>query len=111
MPWSALQTDLYELTMMAGYWAAGMDSLATFEMYVRELPDRRGYLIAAGLDQALDYLEQLRFTAEQIDYLRRLPVFARVPSMFFDQCLPAFRFKGEVWAIDEGTPVFPHEPF
>ncbi len=111
MQWTSLATDLYELTMMAGYWVAGMNPLATFELYVREMPDRRGYLVAAGLEQALDYLERLRFTPEQIDYLRHLPVFARVPAAFFDQCLPAFAFKGEVWAIEEGTPVFPHEPF
>lgn len=109
-PVSALATDLYELTMMAGYWAAGMDQLATFELYVRDMPDHRGYLVAAGLEQALDYLEQVRFTAEQIEYVRRLPVFAHVPAAFFDECLPAFRFKGEVWALEEGTPVFPHEP-
>jgi nicotinate phosphoribosyltransferase len=110
MPVSALATDLYELTMMAGYWAAGMKDLATFELYVREMPDHRGYLVAAGLEQALDYLEQVRFTREQIEFLRGLPVFARVPASFFDQCLPAFEFKGEVWAVEEGTPVFPHEP-
>ena len=107
---SALATDLYELTMMAGYWATGMNELATFELYVRELPDHRGYLVAAGLDQALDYLEQVAFTPEQIDYLRALPVFAQVPKTFFDDCLPGFRFRGEVWAVEEGTPIFPHEP-
>jgi nicotinate phosphoribosyltransferase len=108
---SALATDLYELTMMAGYWAAGMNQPAGFELYVRELPDHRDYLVAAGLEQALDYLEQVRFTPEQIDYLRRLPVFQRVPGAFFDECLPSFAFKGEVWAVEEGTPIFPHEPF
>src|SRR5512146_2989974 len=91
---SALATDLYELTMMAGYWVAGMNERATFELYVRELPDHRGYLVAAGLEQALDYLLQLRFTGEQIEYLRRLPVFAQVPAGFFDQCLPSLRFEG-----------------
>ncbi len=107
---SALATDLYELTMMAGYWANGMNQLATFELYVRDMPDHRGYLVAAGLEQALDYLEHVRFTPEQIAYLRALPVFARVPATFFDDCLAAFRFGGEVWAVEEGTPVFPHEP-
>lgn len=108
---SALSTDLYELTMMAGYFVAGMDQQASFELYVRELPDHRGYLVAAGLEQALEYLQQLRFTPDEIEYLRRLPVFARVPGAFFDDYLPAFRFRGEVWAVEEGTPVFPHEPF
>ena len=59
---STLATDLYELTMMAGYWAAGMNQLATFELYVRDMPDHRGYLVAAGLEQALDYLLEVRFT-------------------------------------------------
>ncbi len=111
MQFSALATDLYELTMMAGYWAAGMNPLATFELYVREMPEHRGYLVAAGLEQALQYLETLRFTAEQIAYLRHLPVFANVPPTFFDECLRPFTFTGEVWAVEEGTPVFPHEPF
>ncbi len=108
---SALATDLYELTMMAGYWAAGMNPVATFELYVREMPDQRGYLVAAGLEQALEYLEQVRFTRDQIEYVRALPVFAQVPATFFDECLPQFQFRGEVWAVEEGTPIFPHEPF
>ncbi len=107
---SALATDLYELTMMAGYWAAGMNEPASFELYVRDLPDHRGYLVAAGLEQALDYLEHLRFTQDEIEYLRRLPVFRNVPAGFFDRCLPSFAFNGEVWAMEEGTPAFAHEP-
>ena len=108
---TALATDLYELTMMAGYWAAGMDQRASFELYVREMPDHRGYLVAAGLEQALDHLQQVRFTPGQIQYLRRLPVFQGVPPAFFDECLTSFAFEGEVWAVEEGTPIFPHEPF
>ena len=107
---SALATDLYELTMLAGYWTAGMNEPASFELYVRDMPDHRGYLVAAGLEQALHYLEGLRFTREQIDYLRRLPVFAHVRPEFFDDCLASFAFSGEVWAAEEGTPIFPHEP-
>jgi nicotinate phosphoribosyltransferase len=110
MTFSALTTDLYELTMMAGYDTAGMDVCASFEVYVRELPAHRGYLVAAGLEQALAYLEALHFSPEHINYLRHLPVFQRVPRRFFDDVLPAFRFQGEVWAVEEGTPVFPHEP-
>jgi nicotinate phosphoribosyltransferase len=108
---SALATDLYELTMMAGYWAAGMNQRASFELYVREMPDHRGYLVAAGLEQALDYLQQVRFTPGQVQHLRRLPVFQGVPPAFFDECLTSFAFEGEVWAVEEGTPIFPHEPF
>lgn len=107
---SALGTDLYELTMAAGYHAHGVDGLATFELYVRGLPPTRAFLVAAGLDQALDYLEHLRFTADEIAYLRDLPNFRHIDRTFFDEYLPAFRFTGEVWAIPEGTPVFPPAP-
>ncbi len=106
----SLSTDLYELTMMAGYYVAGMRASATFELYVRELPRNRSFLVAAGLEQALEYLEALRFTPEQIGYLRGLPMFEPVPAAFFDEYLPAVRFTGEVWAVPEGTPVFAHEP-
>jgi nicotinate phosphoribosyltransferase len=107
---SALITDLYELTMMAGYDRSGMHARATFELFVRRLPDRRAYLIAAGLEQALQYLESLRFTGEQIAYLRALPNFQGVPDRFFDETLPALRFTGDVYAVPEGTPVFAYEP-
>ncbi|MBI4263802.1 MAG: nicotinate phosphoribosyltransferase [Acidobacteria bacterium] len=106
----ALSTDLYELTMMAGYHAAGLMAPATFELYVRNLPPNRAYLVAAGLEQALQYLEHVRFTKEDIEYLRHVPAFSRVRDEFFDDYLPAFRFSGEVWAVEEGTPVFPPEP-
>ena len=107
---SALATDLYEITMAAGYHAHGQNGLATFELYVRELPPTRNFFIAAGLDQALAHLEGLRFTPEDIAYLRRLPNLRGVGHTFFDEYLPAFRFSGEVWAIPEGTPVFPPAP-
>lgn len=106
----SLSTDLYELTMMAGYYVSGRRAPATFELYVRELPRNRSFLVAAGLEQALEYLEALHFTPAQIDFLRRLPMFEPVPAAFFDEYLPAVRFTGEVWAVPEGTPVFPHEP-
>jgi nicotinate phosphoribosyltransferase len=106
----ALSTDLYELTMMAGYHAAGLMARATFELYVRELPVNRSFLIAAGLEQALEYLENLRFRPEEIEYLRGLPNLQSVQRGFFEEYLPRFRFTGEVWAIEEGTPVFPPEP-
>jgi nicotinate phosphoribosyltransferase len=108
---TALSTDLYELTMMAGYYVAGVAERATFEMYVRELPFNRSFLVAAGLEQALGYLEALRFEPDEIEYLRRLPNLQGVPSAFFDGFLPRFRFTGDVWAVSEGTPVFAHEPF
>jgi nicotinate phosphoribosyltransferase len=107
---SALSTDLYELTMMAGYYSAGIVDRATFELYVREFPKHRLYLVAAGLEQALDHLESLRFEPEEIEYLRRQSILAGVPASFFDEYLPSFRFCGEVWATDEGTPIFPQQP-
>jgi nicotinate phosphoribosyltransferase len=109
-PGGALSTDFYELTMMAGYYTAGITSPATFELYVRDLPLHRSFLIAAGLEQALAYLESLRFDAADIAHFRSLPNLERVPAAFFDDYLPRFRFTGEVWAIEEGTPVFPPEP-
>src|SRR3990167_5551649 len=106
---SALLTDLYELTMAAAYFENNIRATASFELFVRALPRDRGDLVAAGLEQALDYLESLRFTSEEIDFLRRQEVFRRVSDAFFES-LRAFRFTGEVWAAPEGTLVFAEEP-
>jgi nicotinate phosphoribosyltransferase len=106
-------TDLYQLTMAGAYHAlAGEGRLperATFELWVRRLPARRNFLIFAGLEQALASLAALRFGREQLDWLRGLDVFARVPDGFFDE-LEAFRFRGDVRAMAEGTVFFPGEP-
>jgi nicotinate phosphoribosyltransferase len=107
---TALATDLYQLTMMAGYDAAGYQARTTFELFVRELPDERSYLVASGLAQALDYLESLAFTPDEITWLRTLPVFQNVQPRFFLDVLPSFRFTGDVWAVDEGEVVFASEP-
>jgi nicotinate phosphoribosyltransferase len=107
---SGLETDLYQLTMAAGYWRAGFTEPATFELFVRRLPARRSYLIACGLDPAIAFLEGIRFDARERDWLRRLPQLSRVPAGFFDEYLASFRFSGEVWAVPEGTPVFANEP-
>jgi nicotinate phosphoribosyltransferase len=110
MPTPAFSTDLYQLTMMAGYFTREMLPIrATFELFVRRLPRNRAFLVAAGLDQALDYLEALTFSGDDIDWLRHQPPFRRVPLSFFDY-LSAFRFSGDVWAMREGTPFFPMEP-
>jgi len=110
MPTPAFSTDLYQLTMMAGYFKREMLPIrATFELFVRRLPRHRAFLVAAGLDQALDYLESLTFSADDIGWLRHQPSFRRVPPEFFDY-LSAFRFSGDVWAMPEGTPFFPMEP-
>lgn len=107
---TALSTDLYELTMAAGYFDAGMSGPATFELSIRRLPRGRGYLLAAGIEPALAYLEELRLAAPQIEYLRRIPQLRRAPTRFFDDYLPGLRFTGDVWAVAEGEPVFPNEP-
>lgn len=107
---NALLTDLYELTMAAGYFEAGMHrDVATFEMSIRRLPKNRGFVLACGIPQAVEYLRDLRFEREEIDYLRGLRQFARVRPEFFD-FLAGMRFTGEVRAVQEGTPVFPGEP-
>jgi nicotinate phosphoribosyltransferase len=107
---SALSTDLYELTMIGGYFVGGMSGRATFDLFVRHLPPTRNYLIACGLEQALSFLESLHFTAEEIQFLRTVPALSKLPAAFFDEYLPQFRFTGDVWAIDEGTPAFAEEP-
>ncbi len=107
---SALHTDLYELTMAAGYFAAGKaDEVATFELSVRRLPERRNFLIAAGLQQAVEYLQTLRFQPDDIEYLLSLAQFRNAPAGFFDYLL-ALRFTGDLFAVPEGTPVFADEP-
>jgi nicotinate phosphoribosyltransferase len=106
----ALSTDLYQLTMAAGYVGAGRVGRATFELFVRRLPASRAFLVAAGLEQALEYLETLRFSADEIAYLRTVAALQPAPATFFDEYLPRFRFTGDVWAMPEGTPVFAGEP-
>lgn len=106
----SLLTDLYQLTMTACYVGEGVDQRrASFELFVRRLPDSFGYLVAMGLEQALDYLEQLRFSAEQIAALQATGLFANAPARFWE-LLASARFSGDVWAVPEGTVVFAHEP-
>lgn len=106
---SGLWTDLYELTMAAAYWANDPQQQATFELFIRSLPPQRGYLIAAGLEPALAFLQAVRFSDADLEFLRRQPVFAQTPPAFFD-ALRRWRFSGSVWAMPEGTPVFANEP-
>lgn len=106
---SGLLTDLYELTMAAGYFQSRFDARATFELFVRNLPPERNFLVAAGLEQALEFIENIRFIVAEIEYLRRLPVFRHVRGEFFDY-LVRFRFTGDVSAIPEGSLVFAGEP-
>jgi len=107
---SALNTDLYELTMAAGYFAARKsEEVATFELSVRRLPEKRNFLIAAGLQQAVEFLLSLEFRPGELDYLRSLEQFKNVPSEFF-KFLAKLRFTGDIFAVPEGTPVFANEP-
>ena len=104
-----LDVDLYELTMAAAYFEHHIDCRATFELFVRQLPPQRSFLVAAGLDSALDYLETLRFSGEDVRFLREQAAFRSVSAGFFDH-LRDFRFTGEVRAVEEGAAVFAEEP-
>jgi len=106
---NALATDLYELTMAAAYFETHEDANATFELFVRSFPKNRSYLVAAGLEQAVEYLRRLRFRDEHIKYLKKDPNFKNVSSRFF-RYLKQLRFTGDVWATPEGTVVFTNEP-
>jgi nicotinate phosphoribosyltransferase len=95
--------------MMAGYLASGMgDKQATFELFVRRLPPNRSYLVFAGLEQAIGDLINLSFSAEQIEGIKRFPAFANIDASFW-RMLGSLRFTGDVWAVPEGTVVFPGE--
>ena len=107
---TALHTDLYQLTMIAGYLAGGIENhRATFELFIRRLPPHRSFVIAAGLDTALDFIESLRFTEEDVRWIEAIPALRRASPAFFGY-LRQFRFTGDVWAVAEGTPFFPYEP-
>ena len=100
-------TDFYELTMANGYFETGLaEDIAYFDMFFRKVPDGGGFAIMAGLEQTIDYLKNLKFTEEDIEYLRSKNMFC---EEFLDY-LRNFKFKCDVWAVPEGTPIFPHEP-
>jgi nicotinate phosphoribosyltransferase len=103
---SALVTDLYQLTMLQAYLDEGLEETAVFEFFARQLPPRRGFLMAAGLEQALEYLERLRFSTRELEWLWRSGRFSRD----FVDYLERFRFTGDVHAMAEGTVFFPPEP-
>ncbi len=104
-----LVTDLYQLTMFAAYREHRRGVRGCFELWFRELPHERNFLLAAGLEPALGYLLALRFPLEQVDALRRLDAFEGLDEGFFNE-LSALRFTGDVWGVREGTPVFAGEP-
>ena len=99
--------DFYELTMGNGYLADGMkDRICYFDMFFRDVPDKGGFAVMAGLEQIVDYVQQLHFDEEDIAYLRGRGMF----SEDFLDYLKHFQFTGDIWAIPEGTPIFPMEP-
>ena len=99
--------DFYELTMGNGYFQAGLkDRITYFDVFFREVPDKGGFAICAGLDQLIDYIQDLHFDEEDIEFLRSKGLFSEA---FLDY-LKDFRFTGDIWAIPEGTPIFPREP-
>jgi len=104
---SALFTDLYELTMLGAYHAEGMTGTAVFELFFRELPPHRNYVVAAGVNHVLDYLEHLQFHDRDIEWLSGLGRF----DEGFLESLRSLRFTGDVHAVPEGTVVFADEPF
>jgi nicotinate phosphoribosyltransferase len=105
-----LLTDLYELTMAAAYFAKDKQAeRATFELSIRRLPENRSFLLAAGLEQAVEHLQNLKFAADDLRYLKRHPMFEKVPAAFFDY-LATLRFTGDLWAAPEGSVVFAEEP-
>ena len=100
-------TDFYEITMANGYFETGMaDNIAYFDMFFRRVPDGGGYAIMAGVEQVIEYLKNLKFTEEDIEFLRKKNLFC---DEFLDY-LANFKFTCDVWAVPEGTPIFPHEP-
>lgn len=100
-------TDFYEITMANGYLKCGMgDRIAYFDMYFRQAPDRAGFAVMAGVQQLIEYLEGLEFSHEDIEYLRSKNMFC---EEFLDY-LSTFKFECDVWAVPEGTPIFPNEP-
>ncbi|OKH28183.1 nicotinate phosphoribosyltransferase [Chroogloeocystis siderophila] len=106
----SLLTDLYQLTMAACYTGEGVEQKwASFELFTRRLPDDFGYLIAMGLAQALEYLENLHFTPTQISALKATKIFTHAPETFWT-LLELGHFTGDVWAVPEGTAVFANEP-
>ena len=99
--------DYYELTMGNGYFQTGLsDRICYFDIFFRSVPDKGGFAIAAGLAQVIEYIKKLRFDEDDLEYLRTKGCFAEE----FLTYLRDFKFTGDIWAMPEGTPIFPGEP-
>ena len=101
----SLFTDYYELTMCAAYFDNRNSKTATFDLFIRRLPENRSYFLFAGLEEILQYLQTIKFTQEHLSYLRKQGF-----KEDFLNYLQDFKFTGEVWAVPEGTITFPNEP-
>ena len=101
-----LLTDFYELTMMQGYFKNPTEQIVVFDAFYRTNPSGGGYAVCAGLEQIIEYIKSLHFTYEDIDYLRSLNVFGED----FLEYLAGYHFTGDIYAVPEGTVVFPREP-
>lgn len=101
-----LVTDLYEFTMSNGYFVMQRNEIAYFDIFFRKIPDNGGYVVVAGLNEIIDYIKNLSFDIDDINYLRSLNIF----SEDYLNYLLKFKFTGDIWAIPEGTVVFPKEP-
>lgn len=101
-----LLADFYEFTMSNGYFVNGMNDITYFDVFFRKVPDKGGYAIAGGLEQIIQYIQNLRFDEEDISYLRSQKIF----SEDYLKYLKDFKFTGDIWAIPEGTVIFPNEP-
>ena len=101
-----MMTDLYELTMMQGYFETQENQTVVFDVFFRDNPNKGGYSVMAGLDQVIDYIKNLNFSYEDVDYLRGLGLF----SEDFLHYLSGFHFSGDIYAIPEGSVIFPREP-
>ena len=103
----SMLVDFYEFTMSNGYFENNLkDTIVYFDMFFRKNPDKAGFAIVAGLEQVIEYIESLKFTESDIEYLRSRKLF----SEEFLEYLLNFKFTGDLYAIEEGTPVFPNEP-
>lgn len=101
-----LLADFYEFTMSNGYFANNNKDIAYFDVFFRKVPDKGGYAIVCGLEQIIEYIENLKFNEDDIEYLRNQKIF----SEDYLEYLKNFKFTGDVWAIPEGEVVFPNEP-